>query len=723
MEDEGASFQQTPTAFATRFFNQLHEYKRLLLKFWWIPILTVGIADGIQVLLLKHTAPMFESVGKMIVSVKLSIPNANVYSEELNNFFGTQVALMQSDSVKYNVSTFLQTNNPDLHALPVSIDVSLVPKTSIFSLEAQGSDPWYTQAYLAATMEQYIQLKKELLATASSATQSSMEEELAALAIQLTNSKAALEEYQSNNSVVFLQPTGENSAASRLATLTQRLADAESELALSKSLTLDQNLERMQGLQQDQGTRTNNAPGQSPDATESNPQANTPNTQTDAFGSMPATLGEFEQDYLKAKQQIILLTQKQKEYSRLSKDSQQMIDLNDEIARQQSLLETYKDQSEEQLRNRQHTMQVQIDELGNQVKEWQAKALEVSRKLSDYDTLRENHQRLQALYDSMEANLQTLDLNKGMGQESVTILEPACVPVPVPPQTRKHLIMSSLIGLVLGIGILVLINQLDDRIRTFAELEQQFDLPVLGQIPLVKPTSRKAGVKVLQADDNRYPLIEAYRSLRSALLYKDLLKSEPVQPPKRIVITSACPNDGKSMTATNLAITFAQAGARVLLVDTDMRRGKLHSHFSAAISPGMAEVLTGQCAWSAALIQTTIPNLDLLPCGTPPRHSQHVFAAADKFLKDIEGHYDYYIFDSAPVMAADDVLSLAPNVDGLIMVVRAGFTPGRIAHAALNLLNLRKVNVLGIVFNAVHPKTSDFYYYRFKEYYSQPQAT
>ena len=174
---------------------------------------------------------------------------------------------------------------------------------------------------------------------------------------------------------------------------------------------------------------------------------------------------------------------------------------------------------------------------------------------------------------------------------------------------------------------------------------------------------------------------------------------------------------------TNLAITFAQAGARVLLVDTDMRRGRLHSHFSAAISPGMAEILTGQCTWQAALIQTMIPNLHLLPCGTQPRHSQHVFATVDKFLKEIEGQYDYYIFDTAPVMAADDVLSLAPNMDGLILVIRAGFTPTRIAHAALNLLLLRKVNVLGIVFNAVPPKTSDFYYYRFKEYYTQPQTT
>jgi len=94
-----------------------------------------------------------------------------------------------------------------------------------------------------------------------------------------------------------------------------------------------------------------------------------------------------------------------------------------------------------------------------------------------------------------------------------------------------------------------------------------------------------------------------------------------------------------------------------------------------------------------------------------------LFATAGKFLTEVAGHYDYYLFDTAPVMVGDDVLSLAPQVDGLIMVVRARFTSGRIAQAALDLLQLRRVNVIGLVFNAVNPKTSDYYYYRFKEYY------
>jgi polysaccharide biosynthesis transport protein len=395
--------------------------------------------------------------------------------------------------------------------------------------------------------------------------------------------------------------------------------------------------------------------------------------------------------------------------------------LNNEINHQEKILEIYKMESEEQLTNRQHTVELQIQDLESEVKSKEIEALDVSKKLSDYETLKENQQRLQNMYDQMQASLQTLDANKGIGQESVTILESAAPAVPVPPEARKHLIMAGLIGLILGASILVLLNHLDDRPRTFIELEQLLDLPILGQIPLVKAKDRKTGVPVLQLEDDRYPLIEAYRSLRSAFLYKDSLKGQQANHPKSIVITSASPNDGKSMTAANFAITLAQAGARVLLIDADLRRGALHDLFSTSAGPGLAEVLAGQCVWDSTVIQTLIPNLWIMPCGKTPRRSHNLFANAGKFIGEITGHYDYYIFDTAPVMVADDVLSLAPNVDAAIMVVRAGFTSGRIALAALDLLHQRRINVVGVAFNAIHPKTADYYYYRAKEYYPQSE--
>jgi polysaccharide biosynthesis transport protein len=719
MDEEDAPVPQSRTDFAARFSNQLHQYKQLLARYWWILLLAFGLAEVIQLFLLMRTPQAYVSVGRMIVSVKIDVPNANVYSEDLNFFFGTQVALMQSDSVVNRVNLHLLSANPELHPGPIVIDVTLSPKTSIFNLRAVGRDANYTQAYLQATMDEYIKLKRDLLANASTATESSMQEQLNQLAVELQNSKEDLLNYQSSNSVVFLQPSGGNNAADYLSILTRELDEHKSELHLLKTQTLDENLERLQALSAQQNS-VSNAVSQQNSVSMSEPN---PTSNDASLDNTPSNLGEFEQDYLQTKQQLILSKFRRDELKFLAANAPEMVDLNKKIDQQEKLLELFKVQSEEQLTNRQHTLELQIQDLENQVKAKELEALDVSKKLSDYEALKETHQRLQIMYDQMQANLQTLDVNKGIGQESVTILEPAAPAKSVPPAAQKHLIMAGLIGLILGMGILVLINQLDDRPGSFTELEQLFDMPVLGQIPLVKTTDKNADMTVLQLDDDRYALIEAYRSLRSAFLYKDSLKGQPKDQPKSIVITSASPNDGKSMTSANFAITLAQAGARVLLIDADLRRGALHKHFSAVANPGLAEVLAGQCDWFTAVVQTPIPNLHLLPCGTSPRHSHNLFASSGKFLAEIAGHYDYYIFDTAPVMVADDVLSLAPHVDSLIMVIRAGFTSGRIAHAALDLLHLRRVNVIGLVFNAVHPKTSDYYYYRFKEYYPQNTTT
>ncbi len=157
--EEAAPQRPSRTAFAARFFNQLRQIKRLLLRYWWIPLLTFGASEGIQWMLLKRIAPEFVSVGKMIVNVKLSIPNANVYSEDVNNFFGTQTALMQSDSVINRVNARLRLAHPVLAPVPVDISVSLSPKSGIFNLRATGREADYTQAYLKATMDEVHQFE------------------------------------------------------------------------------------------------------------------------------------------------------------------------------------------------------------------------------------------------------------------------------------------------------------------------------------------------------------------------------------------------------------------------------------------------------------------------------------------------------------------------------------------------------------------------------------
>ena len=128
---------------------------------------------------------------------------------------------------------------------------------------------------------------------------------------------------------------------------------------------------------------------------------------------------------------------------------------------------------------------------------------------------------------------------------------------------------------LLGVALLLLLDRLDDRMNSFTELQDLFDEEVLGQIPRERSISSKRQTSLIEPEDARHSFVEAYRNLRSSLLYM----AETGERPKTILVTSSVPNDGKSLTAANLAITMASAGSRVLLVDADLRKGSLHRSF------------------------------------------------------------------------------------------------------------------------------------------------
>jgi len=165
---------------------------------------------------------------------------------------------------------------------------------------------------------------------------------------------------------------------------------------------------------------------------------------------------------------------------------------------------------------------------------------------------------------------------------------------------------------------------------------------------------------------------------------------------------------------------MALSGSRVLLVDADMRKGLLHKRFGLEPGPGLNEVLTGQMPWAQAVKPTPTASLSLLPRGNTARNPGELFLnpKSHELIKDLAANFDYVIFDTAPVMAADDVTSLAPHIEGVIFVIRANYTSGRVARAALELLYQREVSVLGLVFNGVQSTGGEYYYYRYKDYYA-----
>ena len=422
-------------------------------------------------------------------------------------------------------------------------------------------------------------------------------------------------------------------------------------------------------------------------------------------------------EYLTIKQQILLLKADQERFGGYLKPKHpQMAALSREIDRMGQMLDIYRQQSVEQLDAKKSAMALQITNLDNQTKQWGVINLDLSRKSAQYARLKAKSDRIQSLYDSLLATLQTLDVNKDISPESVTIYEAASDAFPDKTLVRKGMMTAALVGLVVGVIMLLLLDRLDDRLNSFTELEELFDEDVLGQIPRERKPPRGGILPFVQADDQRHPFIESYRNLRSSLLYMAQTGTRP----HTLLVTSSVPNDGKSLTAANLAITLAMGGARVLLVDADLRKGSLRSRFNIEADAGMFEVLSQGMDWRALTKETAVANLRLLPRGATTQRSSEFFIGPvmDKFLKETIKEYDYVLIDTAPVMAADDVTSLAPLVDGVIFVIRAEFTSARVARAALDMLYQRKARVLGLVFNSVRTTGSDYYYYyRYRDYY------
>jgi len=734
-EDQIQSGPRQRLMFITRVSNKLHRYKILLGSKFWILLVTIGLGVAVQFVLSRHAPPMFLSVGRMIVNLKLSIPDAQAYTEELDNFYGTQIALMKSDSVKNQVLLRLQVmqaTNAGLFPSPVAITATVSPKTSIFNLQAVGNSPEYTREYLEASMEEYINLKRELLDNAANATKSGMQNEIAQLVEQLQASHQQLLDFQASNSVVFLQPDGGNHAAEYLTQLTQQLSQDQSELNLLNSLSLDENLQRQNGVFDQNLKRSEAAPsskaGSTDPATQTGATANGNDSSggpaapvTTAAGNVSPGNGvasgtdEFAGQYLESKKRILFLKESLNELSQnLRPAHPRIIEINKEIEHEEKLLEIFRGQSQENLENTRHTLEVEIRNLQSSIQEWALKAVEVSRQLDEYQAIKSNDSRLQNMYDQLTSAMQTLNVGEQVGQESVTILEAASTPAPVSPQKARHYALAILLGLIAGIVVLMVLDRFDDRLTNYHELAELFDESILAQIPREKTQGNGKFACILQPNDGRFAFAESFRNLRSSLVFMDHSQKQPTS----IAISSAIPNDGKSTVTANLAITLARAGARVLLVDADLRRGTLHKYFNLPQVPGLTEVLTDQCDWSKALVESSVPNLYLIPSGKPAANSGELLAKhSTRFLENIAGKYDFYIFDTAPIMATDDVCSLAPHLSGLVMVVRAGFTSARVARAALDLLRMRKVNVLGLVFNAVRPESSE-YGYKYKEYYT-----
>jgi len=685
MDEPGAA------AWWISFLTRLPRYKFLLRKRWWILALTIAVGLLVAAWRVASQPLLYLSTARLVVSGKVALQENATYNEEISNFFGTQIEWMRSSEIRHRAEERVMGLYPGLRPSPVALDATQFPHSSIFVLTATGPTPDYTQKFLNACIDEYISVRKEIRSEKSESMLDTLTDQLARFEKEVRDSEQELLAFQKQNNVASLQEAS-NSAGSYLVKLNAQLADLRNEFQLLQMLNLDQTLERKQSSKpQDDG---NGAP----------------------VGSDSVMKGSngAEADYLRAKQEIEVLKARLADMSKVMRPKHpDIIQLNQDIERQEMLMKTYRTQTLDQLKTRRESIGLQIKNTEITIQEWEAKALDLNQKMAEYNRIKTKGDRAKASYDSILTSSRSVDVSKNVDQDMVSIMERATSAVPTRVGLMKMIALGLMAGALAGVGILFLLDKIDDRMNSFGEFQSHFTEDVLAKIPT---ETKAADPLTFNASDDRLAFVESMRALRSSIFYM------PVEgdAPKTFLITSAVPNEGKSTLAINLAITLSFTGSKVLLVDGDLRRGSIHEKFGLENGIGLGDVFRHECVIEDAIRPTKFANLFLMSRGANLEHpgENYLSKKADELLKELYPEFDYIIFDSSPVLVADDTTSLAPKIDATIFVIRFSFSSARRSREAIELLKKRQVNLIGVVCNSVDQLMQDYYYNKYPEYYA-----
>lgn len=354
---------------------------------------------------------------------------------------------------------------------------------------------------------------------------------------------------------------------------------------------------------------------------------------------------------------------------------------------------------------------------------------------------------LQTMADELRSEYQKARVEEAVETGDVEIVSLASRANPLPTRRGLKLFLGSLIGLILGASGGFLREHLDDAIVHEDQMEGVLRVPSLAVIPeiIASPDADGARAPVVgevvpganghggkkrfrskgdlerhrsAAGDYSYTAgAEAYRKLRTNLIF-----SKAVQRLSSLVVTSACPAEGKTITVANLGVAFASQGIKVLLMDSDLRRPDLAKTFGFPKAPGLTDVLVGEIDLAGAIRSTGRPGLDVLPPGKlPPNPSELVGGRRmEKLVRDLSEHYDILILDSPPLLAASDAAVLGSVADGVLMVVRAGYTDSNAAADAMEQLSNVGARMVGAVLNDPDANVQRYGYYYQYAYYAEP---
>jgi succinoglycan biosynthesis transport protein ExoP len=380
--------------------------------------------------------------------------------------------------------------------------------------------------------------------------------------------------------------------------------------------------------------------------------------------------------------------------------------------------------------------------------EEQRKKVEIlNQDFIKYNIYKREADSVKQIYDSLLQSQKQASVSASLKATNIRIVDPAEIPDrPVRPRKALNLSLGALLGMVFGVGLAFFQEYLDNSLKSPDDVRRHLNLATLGTIPNIQSLKEKQaygyghgyGLKKATKEVNelaeKIPLelishgspsslmAEAYRSMRTSLLL-----SSPDHAPQVVLVTSAVPSEGKTVTAINTAISLTQTGKRVALIDADMRKPRVHSVFALGNVPGLSSFLTGSAVLKDVLHETTVPNLFVLPCGIiPPNPGELILSSRfTQLLQVLRQYFDNVVIDSPPVANVSDARILASSADAAILVVKAFSTSRHLAQKAADLLAQSRIRNIGVILNDldVHARTNYYSNYSGRYYYPSNYGT
>lgn len=702
-----------PAAGHSSTLNRIHEasakfqrYKILLRRRWWFLLLTASIGVCVQALRITGRPQEFRSLAKLVAGGQMVMNDSVSWHEQQADFYGTIIETVESAEMKRRALERVRAMNPDLKDSEVEIRVAQTKGSAIFNILATGSEPKYTKVFLDALLAEFISSRQSVREQAQGKVLQQFLQEVLSKQKLMEDSLDRLTKFRAANNIITIT-NGNNAAALFLNNL---LAQRESQRTTFEELKLEiANVNAaMEARERTLNAGTGNA------KTVESAQATAVKVETSSGGN---GMTMAEQDFLRTKSKITeLKTRLDSLLLQFKSQHPQVQDVSEQLAAQRALLGSYSEQIGQEMHSQMEEVQRRIQVLDVQVKEKQKEALELGAKIAEDNQLEKAAESSKLAYEKLFEKFERLQSVFNTQADYVAIQERATPASENVEDWVMPIVIGLIAGVGVGVGILLLFDRLDDRVNSFSEFQALFPgEAVLGQIP---DQRSRGDVALLRPNDDRHLYAEAFRNIRSSILFKNWQG----KPPKTILVTSAVPNEGKTTVTSNLAVTMALAGARVLLADCDLRRGGVSELFKLPSSPGFSDVLRGKLSWRDAVQETSIRNLDLLSRGDVFDQTSEMLLSknAEEMLNEMSAEYDYVIFDSAPMLVADDTASFAPKLDAVLFVVRMCSTMARLSGKALDLLYERQVNIGGVILNRSSSSLKEYTYYNYASYYYAP---